>query len=396
MTLKIQKKEGPVFAADLEQLKVIATKPPKQRTVLTGQLFMCSMEQLRPQEGVIAQSPRSSSRQVPWARKGGGVLNLALDKEAVNTLVRARIKPLFAIDALLRYGQKLNRLEDALLLSAAASTTAALVTVLHFKKGTLVAYSEFVLAHPSAHTYDADLHVLLEGLRIKHLSAVFHWCGPLPMPRSQTFINAHPQVWQLASTQTVTRSGRAKFLPRHGLSLFITLSAMAGYIVALYVPYQEYQKAARELSTENARLQGEYTFASERLTLLEARKEFFKGATLTVNRLRLFQAVLSVLAQQDALVLKEAQLVATPGALLPAGAVGTTAYAPDFDLTIEVPKVAELTVLEQSEPLLRRLSDTLGMSLRLSVTGGFREVSNATDKAPKRAYRIQGEFGRAS
>lgn len=394
MELKVKKKEGPVFAADLQQLVRATEQPPRERLVLGGQLFMCSLEALRSLEGFVEQPARSTVRSLPFSRnKKPRKLYLALEREALATVVRARIRPVFAIDALLRYGQRLKE-DDSVVLCAMQGTQASMVTSLHFRRGELVSLDEFVLAAPSSHTFEADLHVLLERLRMQHMGAVFHWCGPLSMPRSQTFVQAPASMWAAATPQALTMSGRSSVLRRHGIALAVASLSVAGYGAALWYPYSQYLHAASTLAADNARLQSEYRFATERLAMLQALQGFARVSETNTAPLGQFAAVMQALGTQDGLRIREARLNWARARIVEPGRPALKdAY--DFEVLLEVPRTEGVTALEQSVPLMRGLSDQLGMNLRLATTEGMREVPPAEGKKPARQYRVQGDFRHA-
>lgn len=395
MALSVKKKEGPLFVADLEQLKSVTLSKPKDRIVLGGQLLACSLQPIQALDGLVPQPPRKATKAALAQRGKGKVLNLALEREALALVVRAKVRPVFATDALLKYGLKLKG-DEFVVLCAAQASRDTIVTALYFKKGELTGLDEFVLSHPTSHTYEADIHVLLERLRLAHLAAEFHWCGPLAMPRTQTFVQAPVSLWAYALPQALTMSGRSSVLRQHGIAALITILAAVGYGGALWVPYTNYQKAALELSSENSRLQGEYAFASERLNMLRALQAFTHKAEDNVEPLKRFSSVIKVVGEMPGTRVKEARLIWPRAREDEAPTHGKDKDPFDFELLLELEKAEETTALEQSAPLLTRLSDQLGMNLRLSKTDGMRELPAATGKKTLRQYRIQGDFPRAA
>lgn len=393
MELKVKRKEGPHFAADVEQLKRILAKPSKERIILGGQLFMCSLENLRAMDDFLEQPPRPTRRALLLSRAKSPKLRVAIDKEALGLVARARVRPIFAVDALLRYGQRIKS-DEILLLSAVEATSSTLLTAMHFRKGEMVSFEEFVLAAPASHTYEADVHVLLERLRMQHMGATFHWCGPLGMPRSQTFITASAALWTAVAPQALTVSGKASVWRQHGLSMALSVAAAVGYGAALWVPYTDYTKAAKELAAESSRLQGDFSFASERLALLQARQTYMNAAKSNLKPLTSMEAAVHAISERTDVRIKEAHLSWPRGKVAPAGSVNQVAY--DFEFLLEVPALSGTTALEQSVPLVRGLSARMGTSLRLATLDGMREVKSPKGKGDLRHYRIQGDFPNAS
>jgi hypothetical protein len=397
MALTIQKKDGPLFVADIAQLNRALEKRPKQKIILAGQLLICSLEEIRARDGMVIVPSRKVTNKFFAKKDEMTKLNLAVDKEAAIALNKARVRPTYAIDALLRYGQKMTKIDDVFVVSAVESSTSTMVSVLRFKKSVLTEYSENILSSPAAHTYEADLHVLLDRLRANSPSAILHWCSPLAQPRTHTFINGGSSIWGLASSQSLSISGVPSLAAQFGVPAFIAIGAALAYGGVLYPPYQNYLAAAKALEVENAAL-GEYTFASDRLKTLEARKQFFSHPMINRDKFAQFEEVLVACAQQEGLTVLSSRLVVSPGKDANIDeANDRTGYHPEFEVTVTVPKKESLLILEQSEPLLRALSVRLGVSLRLAVTGGFSESPSRGVNSPiLRTYRIQGVLSHAT
>jgi len=399
LKLKVQKREGPVFACDLDQLKNGVRNLGKDRLVLAGSTLLCALEPLKASPGYIAQPARSASRTMPWQRGSTKSVYVQVDKEVLAAVVKARQKPVFAIDALLRYGQRLKGSDEFVILSAFEGTGTTLVQMLHFKKSELVALNEFTLAASSSHTFETDLHVLLERLRMAHAQAVFHWCGPLALPRTQSFHVAPASIWQTAPIQNLTLSGRPSLVRRHGLALLLLALSTLAVGAGLYTPYTRYVQAREALSRESSHLQGQYSFASEKLALLRARQAFFEVSRNGDQRLDKFKQVLAVLADEPDTRLREAQLNSTlETTRTPVPAQQQAGKTADFELVVEVLREEGSTALAQSRPLLQKLSAQMGMNLRLSTVDPYKDVDKAGsyDGKPRRIYRIQGDFNRAS
>ncbi len=396
MKLKVQKREGPVFACDTEQLAKGLKQVGKDRLILAGQLLLCSLEPLKGNAGYVAQPPRSSARKLSLGKNSSKPVQVSIDKEALTTVVRARHKPVFAIDGLLRYGQRLKGGEEFIVLGAFEGLTATQVLTLHFRKGELVELNEYTLCASTSHTFESDLHVLLERLRLANLQAAIHWCGPLTMPSSQSFTVAPASLWAHAPVQNMTLSGKPSFVRRHGAALLVLLASAACYAAALYLPYTKYVRAWDELSKESKTLQGQYSFASERLALLRARQAFFETQKTGDRRLDQFKTVLAALASEPDLRVQYAKLNSPLAMAKRPGQADKKAA--DFEMLIEVPRSEGLTALAQSQPLLQSLSGAMGMTLRLSTAEAYKDVEKAAtaDGKPRRQYKIEGDFNHAS
>ncbi len=396
LKLKVQKREGPLFACDVSQLSKGLKTLGKERLVLCGSTLLGSLEPLKGVAGYVAQPPRSTTRAMPWSKAKGKSLYVSIDKEALALVVKARQKPVFALDALLRYGQRVKGADEHVVLGAFEGSDATVVLMLHFRKSELVALNEYTLAPASAHTFEMDLHVLLERLRMAHAQAIFHWCGPLSAPAGQALQLAPASLWQTAHGHNLTLSGRPSLLRQHGLALGLVLASVASVFVALYVPYTQYVTARDALSRENSQLQGEYSFASEKLALLRARQAFFEVSSHGDRRLVQFKTVLEVLAQQEDLRVRESQLNSNLDPVS-RGRPGQTGKAADFEVLVDVPREPDSTALAQSRPLLQELSAQMGMNLRLATTDPYKDIEKSAsgDNKARRQYRIQGDFNNA-
>lgn len=408
MSITIQKKDGPIFVADSEQLGKALDKKTKHKLILAGQLIFCSMEDIRAKSSQVTLPSRRISKSLIPKKSENSKLFLAIEKETAAALNKASVRPCYAVDALLHYGQKLSKTEDAFVISAIESSSATLLSILHFKKGILTDYSENILTTPMAHTFEADLHVLLESLRSRSPAAVLHWCSPLVAPRTLPITTAPSSMWNYAPPQSIAISGKPNVLARYGIPVLIVGGAIAGGGGAVYLPYLDYQNAAKELAKgvevlnaknkESKSPLGEYQFASDRLKTLEARQSFFKKVGDSDKQLEQLEIILAACAKQEGLIVVNSRVILTAdkaNSLLASNAA--PGFSPDFEIVIEIPKKDELLILEQSEPILRALSLELGLSLRLAVTDGFKEKPGATAKDPLiRTYRIQGAFSHAA
>lgn len=396
LKLKVQKREGPLFACDVAQLSKGLKTLGKERLVLCGSTLLGSLEPLKGVTGYVAQPPRSTTRAMPWSKSKGKSLYVSIDKEALALVVKARQKPVFALDALLRYGQRAKGADEHVVLGAFEGSDATVVLMLHFRKSELVALNEYTLAPVTAHTFEMDLHVLLERLRMAHAQASFHWCGPLSAPSGQSMQLAPASLWQTAHGHNLTLSGRPSLLRQHGLALGLVLASVASVAVALYLPYTQYVTARDALSRENSQLQGEYSFASEKLALLRARQAFFEVSSHGDRRLVQFKTVLEVLAQQEDLRVRESQLNSSLDPVS-RGRPGQTGKTADFEVLVDVPRQPDTTALAQSRPLLQALSAEMGMNLRLATTDPYKDIEKGAsgDNKARRQYRIQGDFNNA-
>lgn len=372
------------FAADTDQLEVLLATHPRDLLVLCGQLSLASLEPRTGLEDYIAEEPRALERTLPWKGKPSRQLHVWTHKDSAARMHLANARVVYAADALLRYAQRLKRNDDVLVVAAFSATFSSVVTAMRVRKGRIESINDYMLGSSHSHTYEADLHVLMERLQLEQPSAVIHWAGPQPHPHSLSCVAAPAALWQAAPATRLGTSPVQKALKRHGLSALLVAGALAGYAGSLWLPYQRYEAAAQSIAREGAGVQHASGFATERLRLLEARKAYLEAARRNTERLHRFESVLSAIAQQPEAKLLEARLLWAPEQDI-------TQRAYDFELKLEVPARAETTALEQSLPLLRELSTKLGMSLRLAPGEAMRAGSGEN---AKRVYKVFGEFSR--
>lgn len=386
MSLKIHKREGPLFVADQAQLQQLLSSRTKDKVILGPALVGYALRTPEKLIGMVQQTPRDARKVGPLSREKPPKLHLGVERETVAALIRAKIRPVFAVDALLRYGTRVKA-DDLLLLSVMTASNGTSASVLRFRKGELDEINDYVLSAVGSHTYEADVQALVDRLRLRYPNAQFHWCGPLKLPASQSMPQAPDSIWGQAAVQALSMTGRASVLQRHGLAALLVIAAAGGYAGALWVPYTEYRASAAELAADNARLKGEYVFASERLSLLRALQAFSRTREGNTRPLDQFATVVSVASEHEKLRIKEAKLN------WPSLRTVSPGLAYDFELVVEVPRLEGTTALEQSVPLLKSLSASTGMGMRVATVDGMREVAANGDKTPaSRIYRIQGDF----
>ncbi len=398
MKLTPIKTTGPLFMADLQQLKdQLQRLGKKQSLVLAGELLLCSLEPLTPQQGFLTQSARRATAGRFGARTGGPELKLALDRAVLAEVQRLKAKPVFAVDCLLRYGLKLSAREEHVVIAGFPTTLRTSVMGLVFRKGALVEVLEFEASHPSAHTHDADLHAMLERLRLSHPSAQVHWCGPLDAPPGLDARPVPDSIWSLGPAQVLTTSTSATLIGRHGLPVAIVMLAGAGYIGALALPYEQYRVSAAHIEAESSHLQGQYAFASDRLASLAARETFFTKQAAQAAQLQRIESVLAALAKSPVkVVVKDARIRIAQSAAQPSAQPGAAAEH-DFELTVELERDGEQNAIAQSEPLLTLLATELGADVRLAPVNGHKDQpATSPSERGLRVYNIQGDFRRAS
>ena len=394
--IKVKKRDnGPRFVADSESLaRVLTSGGRSQRVVLGGPLVLGAIGPLPVPDGYTGQEPRPAARSWPWSRPPSAEarVSVALEREAVDLLMRGRAKASLVVDVLLKVGQRI-RAENSFVVAAVEGSMQSAVTVMRFRKAVAVEIKDYLLPHPSTAAYEADQHMLLEKLRLQIPGAPIHWCGPLAAPRSQK-VETHPaSVWNTAPVLVLTRSGRPGLFRRHGIAMAIVALSVAGAGATLWEPYQQYQQAAQQLARENAQLKGEYRFASERLQLLRARESFYGTFEGNAAVVRSFESVLNTFAAHPDVRIVEASVLWPRGKTLRA-----SRFPHDFEIVIEVARNPESTALAQSVPLMHALSAQLGTGLRLSANDGMRDEPGAasSDSPGYRYYRIQGDLPDAS
>lgn len=387
------KKDGPVFIADMAQLQKQLSKKNKRRPVIGGQLLMVSLEPLKNQPGFVSQDPRKITGKMFNRAKADVGLHVAIDKDALDLLVKSRYRPAFLVDGMLKHGLKIKGAEEHCLIGAIAGVTSTQVLVLKFKRQTLVSYNEYQLAAPSLNTYEADLQLLLERLIVTSNGAQLHWCGPLPKPKLQRVLEVGKPVWALAPVQSLTSAGKAPFSRVHGIPLALALVGALGYAAAAYVPYQSYLTARAELAAESKTLQGETAFSMDRLSNLRSRQGFFEKKAAKNKRYESFASLLGTFGQIPKLKVVSATLFNSAESAK--SRAGRSSRPLGFEVVVTVPRSGAYdSALDQGNAVLRELSLRTGLELRIATdAGGISSDSKELGKVGASIqYKIQGEL----
>lgn len=384
------KKEPLLFIGDKGQATARASDKGKFKVILTTPALLCADEPLKPLAGFQPQAPRQTTHRLPWDKSSEKLLHVSLDREVLAVLAKVRQKVVFALDVMLKYGQK-QKGEEVVLLGVFESSGGVSAQRMLFKKGKFQDMEEFSLPSTEDADFEADLHILCERMSSKHPQADFHWISPLPAPEVLKFVEPGSGIWSLVPAQSLDLSGKPSLINRFGLAAFITGATTAAAVAGTYLPYQKYMAAQSALASESANLQGQFTFASDKLSLLRTRQAFFEEANRSASRLVNFNAVLAVLAEEPDLMLQESKLYAPLDPSVAGLPEGT--LRPDFELMVRVEKNENSTALAQSSALLENLSRKMGLGLRLSTVAPYKDVeAGDSKKTILREYRIQGNF----
>lgn len=387
LKLKTAKKDALPVLCGPADIKALADTR-RLRVVLAPALSLCAMQPLPAQEGFVPQPARSAGGRFPWQRSETKMLYSSIAKDAVASLAKGSHKVVLAHEVLMRYGRRLPRADEHLVLGVFEGLQQCTALAFVFRKGELAELVSASLPPPGSPEHDSDLQLMAERLRSRYAQAQAHWLGPLSIPRALDFKPAPATLWASAPAQRVAVSGKPGPWRKFGAAALLVLLSALGSVAAVWVPYEKYQHAVHELGTESQALQGQYQFASDRLQQLRARQAFFEISSRGQKRLQHFETVLQVAAAEPSLRVISSRMnaAADPTAANESGRA-------DFELLVQVPRQPDATALAQSLVLLQKLSQAAGMPMRLATQDGHREIPGSSE--PARQYRIQGDFPRA-
>jgi hypothetical protein len=373
-----------LFLCEPADLELLPAKT-RERVYLMGDVAPLSLQGLGLGPDYFEQPPRNAAGVSLLQRRVSRPLYVSAHREVLSAVLKAGAKPVFAVDALLRYGAKLRGGDEQVVVAATGHGEVVHLLAMLFRRAELVDLKSWRVVS-GANTQAEDLHLSMERLRVAWPNAQrWHWCGPLPAPASQMVVEAPDSLWSHAPSQSLTTSGRPSVISRFGLPVFLVLASVGGAVAMVWPPYQDYLRSAQSLANESQSLTGQYAFASQRLQLLRARQEFFRSAEAPQQRLKRLEAVLQAVGQQN-LKVREAQLYAQPQG------------RGQFELVVEIEPSPGQSFLEQSKDILEQLATDTGAKLWLAQNNGFKEVSSkdTSGTAVLRQFRIQGDFAHGS
>ena len=373
-----------LFLCEPADLELLPTKT-RERVYLMGDVAPLSLQSLGLGSDYLEQPPRNAAGVSLLQRRAPRPLYVSAHREVLSAVLKAGAKPVFAVDALLRYGAKLRGGDEQVVVAAAGHGEVVHLLAMLFRRAELVEFKSWRVVS-GANTQAEDLHLSIERLRLAWPNAQrWHWCGPLPAPASQMVVEAPDSLWSHAPSQSLTTSGKPSVISRFGLPVLLVLASVGGAVAMVWPPYQDYLRSAQLLTNESQSLTRQYAFASQRLQLLRARQEFFRSAEAPRQRLKRLEAVLQAVGQQN-LKVKEAQLYAQPQG------------RGQFELVVETEPIPGQSFLEQSKDILEQLAADTGAKLWLAQNNGFKEVGgkDTSGAAVLRQFRIQGDFAHGS
>ncbi|MDM7481621.1 MAG: hypothetical protein P3W96_006340 [Halomonas sp.] len=373
-----------LFLCEPDDLQYLPAKT-RERVYLMGDAILFSLQPLNLGPEYLEQPTRNAAAMSLLQRRVARPLYVYAHREVLGAVLKSGAKPVFALDAVLRYGLRLRGADEQAVVAAAGHGPVVHLLAVLFRKAEVADVRMWRIVS-DARTRDADLHLALERLRLAWPNAQrWHWCGPLPVPLSQSFVEAPENLWSHTPAQSLTASGRPSLLSRFGAPVGLVLASAAISAAMVWPAYQDYLRAASVLASESQSLTGQYAFASQRLQLLKARQEFFRNAQAPQQRLKQLETLLQAVGQQN-LKVKDAQLYAQ------------SQGRGQFELLVEVEAAAGKSFLEQSKDILEKLAADTGAKLWLAQNDAFKEVSRTSEArgSALRQFRIQGDFADGS
>ena len=373
------------FAGSIAQLKTFAESKKSRKVILGGELVLASVDSISVPSDYMSLPPRRAELGFKFLSKNKRNVQVWIAGEAFRILEKNRqLKPVLALDHYLAHLAK-RKEPEIVLIGGHAIADKTVVTALIAKKGEIVSVREKTLYEADSSRYATEALTLVEKLRTEFSNATLVWASPLPAPDGLDAEAVDDAVFDLKTTVRLEITGRVGMVARHGAPLLLALTAAGGYVMALAYPYQQYQEAFAQFNQESGAFQGDFKYAADILKQMNDRKTFLDENTRQEGRLEQFEALIAFLGAEGVTV-RDAQVRFTKADPRP-----NERSLADFDITVEVKKTDE-PAIEQSKPLLTKLSQKTGFSLRLGQTND----GDSGSKGTIRQLHIEGNFPNAS
>jgi hypothetical protein len=382
------KKSNVLQVSTLEQLKVLVSEKTRAKIILGGELVLASLSNYAPGADYVKQEPRKVGQFSLFSRGEKNLLQVWLVKEAVSLMSKAgaRLTSTLALDYYLRFGLK-RKEPEFILFSGDICDDKIILLAFHFKKGALVRLSELALPSDKGSRLREDALPIVEQFRTDNPNVPLFWSAPLPDLNEPGVTNVGPEIFFGRKVQKVSASGGASLLARYGAATAMVLTGMAGYAVAVGYPYLNYQREAATFEKESTQLKGDFEFAANRLKIVQNHKTFMSQTPEKLRKVNALEQMLVAIAE-DAYPLREAAVRVKkdnkPNE--------TRVY--DMEITLELPKDAQITAIDQAAPALSRLSEQMASPMHLAKLQGFQDVE-AVKGHPTRIYKIEGDINAA-
>ena len=387
MSLNLSKAKGHnrKIIATLAQLATeIQNKTLRNGFVIAGELVAESPVAKEIADPYLVIAKRSAGKANYLGPSKQSLLHIGLHREALSLISAHKLKPILLSDAIIKKGTH-GKDDNAIYVSMVNTDECVYLSVYHFKRQSLAYQDEYRLPPTTSNTYEADIHHILEGLRMRNNDAIFYWYGTARIPRSQNMKELDESILARVSPVTaITASGDIRKIDKFAIPTLL-LVGMLGYTAySVYTPYAAYQAATQELQNQVAKFPQEVVFSKTQLLVLDAKKEIMTEGEDNKASLVKVRNLMEVFARTPHVKIKSFTYLHDVSNASVSSQSGTP-Y--NFEVVLTVPK-EPVSMLEQSLPLLRTLSEQTGVSLRLATSNGFKEETVKSES--KRIYRIQG------
>lgn len=385
---RTKKKEAMRLITTLEALGRLVDSNVPARVVLGGDLVLASLANQVVGPAFVKQPPRATVRKWLPAPPDKNKLQVWLAREAYALLEKAgsRIRASLAIDHYLDWGLK-QVTPEFILFGGDAGPDKSILLVMQFKKGALVKLGEKLLPGVDNSRFFGEILPLLERAHSDVPGSPVYWAAPLPVVRDPALTHLGQDILTGRPSYLITASGKPAFLSRHGLALGLVGASILGYGLAVGLPYLKYQLAAQRFEAESPQLGADFQFSDDKLKLLQERKQFLSAAADRTLKVSGLESLLTAVAEahyplQDAVLRLKKDPTRGERSIY------------DFEITLEQPRNAALTAIEQGAPVVTRLSTLMHTPLHLAQSSSYQEIETVKGQF-KRIYKIEGDFAHA-
>lgn len=337
--------------------------PPGSRVIFAGDLVMQGLGEVTVGTEYVLQIPRAASS-FTLSRKAT-TIRVWIHKDALALARERNLKASLAIDGIMRWG--LRQRDDTVLVFLSPYQRGTMANIYAFRKGALVEEDERMLPYSSSGQYRHAIESVVSDLHSQHPDYALRAYGA---PDDIDGLVVVKDILEKPIYRHILENN-AKLSPVEKLAL-PTLVLGAGalvYMAIVAVDYQRFQGAqqAYDAAIQAAKEFGNAQRGAIALRTLEERRRFLDEANTPDKLVTGLEKILSILATTGATV-KEA-----------------SANDADKDnkiavINFDVPTAKGMPAIEQASPILRHLSQQLGMSLILREVrdGGEGKVRNMT------------------
>lgn len=380
VTNHVGKKRSHTLVGTVDELRSLLANPlPSKTTILlTGELVLLADTEADAIENYMRQTDRITKSIGGFAKRTiPFTLKVWLHKSVIDAKHQLkRYRLCFAIDQYLHHGKAQKK--NLRLVTGSSSQNETIIHIFTFEQGNLTSIEEKVLPGEKNQRFHADYLELLNTLRRDQQPITI--ADPLPNPESSQYSYIGPEIYKKPIQYFITdESAEPSTLTAHGIPLAVLFSAIAGYIGAMVIPYNEYSKAATQFQKIAASIpKNDLSFGSDQLKTMQERRLFLTETRTQQNIVRFLREMTFALSSEG-VVIKNIEL--KPAKQKPED--------PDIAISLQTKRAPGMSTLQQAKPILDRLSAKLGVNIHLAHNGYQTQKIGDIDYVQ---YNIEGNF----